>query len=195
MKIHCSNCGKETSHTQRGSATETEELEMGDGGIYPAEWTLLLVQCDGCGSTSLYVVGEADGDLTQLYPYQKNLSAVPERIRNAYKSAEKIINISPEGFCVLTRRALEAICDDQEAKGKDLNEKLNDLNSKDIIPATLLKMSHKIRTVGNAGAHMDEFIPNLQDARIMDEFFLAVTEYVYIVPEKLQKVEQRLKGE
>ena len=181
MKIHCSNCGKETSHTQRGSATETEELEMGDGGIYPAEWTLLL--------------GEADGDLTQLYPYQKNLSAVPERIRNAYKSAEKIINISPEGFCVLTRRALEAICDDQEAKGKDLNEKLNDLNSKDIIPATLLKMSHQIRTVGNAGAHMDEFIPNLQDARIMDEFFLAVTEYVYIVPEKLQKVEQRLKGE
>ena len=194
VKIYCSDCGKETAHTKCGSATESEEV-VDNGQKYHIEWTILLVQCDGCGSTSLYVIDDGGDDLQQLYPYQKSLSSVPEQIRNAYKSAKKIIHISPGGFCVLARRALEAICDERGAKGMDLHKKLDDLSTKNIIPPTLLKMSHQIRSLGNVGAHIGKFEPNLQDATSIDEFFLAVVEYVYIAPEKLKRIEQRVKGE
>lgn len=193
MKVQCSSCGKPTEHTQRGSSSESEEVEVLNGQRYPVEWTLLLLQCNGCGSSSLYVNGEMDEGLKQLYPHEKDLTAVPEYIRSKYQQAKKIINISPEGFCVLGRSALEAVCNDREAEGANLFLKLQNLYDRGIIPETLLQMGHQVRIVGNVVVHLGEFRPSIQDAWVVDDFFLTLVEYVYIIPGQLDKLAQRIK--
>lgn len=194
-RIFCTHCGQDTAHTQRGTAIEHEDLDVGDGQIYPAEWTVLFMQCNGCGSTSIYVTGEANDSLTRVYPAQQRMVGVPDGIKKSYEAAKKIIHVSPEGFCLMVRSALEHVCNDKNAQGRDLKSKIDYLNQQGIIPETLGQMSHKIRTLGNNVAHAGGFMPTWQDARVMDEFFIALVEYVYIAPEKLRILDQRINGQ
>jgi hypothetical protein len=131
-------------------------------------------------------------ELNQVYPAIKNLIGVPEQIQKAYSEAKKVKKISPLAFATLIRRALEYVCLEQEANGKDLDDKLKDLSTRGVIPDTLAKMSHAIRHYGNVGAHADDTNIGYTDAWIMDDFFTAVVEYVYIAPKKLKTAEERI---
>jgi hypothetical protein len=195
MRLDCDNCGKETPHTQCGEALEHEVVDTGDD--YPpleVQWTHTLAQCDVCNNVSLYVSDDFNPEeFSQLYPAKKNLDDVPEEIRNSYVEARKVRGASPVAFVVMAGRTLEYICKDKNASGKDLKQKLDDLSAKDIIPKTLAEMSHVLRDQRNKGAHaVDEKITTY-DARTVNDFLLAVIEYVYIAPAKLAKIKQRTK--
>lgn len=197
IKVRCDYCGHETPHTKRGEATEEEELEFNDeyGPSLTINWNTLLLQCDVCNNVSLHYFSPDIGeeDITQLFPIVKDLSGVPTDVVNSYSEAKKVKNISPLAFVTLIRRSLEYVCMEKGAVGKDLNDKLKDLGKKEIIPQTLSKMSHVIRILGNIGAHADNTEIGKDEARIIDDFFVAVLEYVYIAPEKIKKVEKYLK--
>ncbi len=197
IKIKCDYCGNETPHTKRGEAIEEEELEFDgeDGRSITINWNTLLLQCDVCSNVSLHYFSPDIGEeeIRQLFPVVKDLSGVPTDVVNSYSEAKKVKNISPLAFVTLIRRSLEYVCMEKGAVGKDLNDKLKDLGKKEIIPQTLSKMSHVIRILGNIGAHADNTEIGKDEARIIDDFFIAVLEYVYIAPEKIKKVEKYLK--
>jgi Domain of unknown function (DUF4145) len=194
LRIHCDTCGHITPHIRRGSASNTEELESGDSGMPPfvLEYSYTFTQCDVCREVSLSVYSEewSDDESVQLYPHRKDVTGTPPEIKAAYQEAKKVKSASPAAFAVMIRRTLEFVCLDQKAKGDDLKEQLDDLGAKNIIPGTLAKMSHVLRDVGNAGAHAGKQKITAHEANVMEDFLLAVIEYVYVAPAKLTRIQE-----
>src|SRR3989344_2061545 len=130
IKIQCSDCGRLTPHANHGQATETEDIEIeGENRSIPIDFYHLLLQCEICNTVSLHYSPESEDDLYQLYPVKKNLSGIPPKIQESYEEAKKVERISPISFAVMIRRALEYVCNEQNASGEDLNQQLNDLSN------------------------------------------------------------------
>ncbi|MDB5188320.1 MAG: hypothetical protein JWO50_840 [Candidatus Kaiserbacteria bacterium] len=195
--INCQHCHQKTSQTVIFHVQgKSEIVEFHPGDDREVETYLFLAQCKNCSEFSLYSDwGEsADlGDLNEaflLYPSSKKYDgSVPLVIIENYTEAKRVFRISPIAFAVLIRRCLEYICKDQHAVGKNLVNQLNDLVKKEIIPPTLSKMTTALRFFGNVGAHATDTKVGFEDARIIDDFFTTILEYVYVAPSKLKAVQ------
>jgi hypothetical protein len=193
LKLDCDTCGRKTPQTRNGLASSTEQIEDfygEDTAPLDIQWNYLFTQCDVCEDVSLYASNNFSFEEVRIYPQKKELSGIPKDIQMTYQEAKKVKNISPTAFAVMARRTLEAICIDQSAEGKNLKDKLDNLSSRGIIPATLARMSHVLRGFGNAGAHAGSEKVTIHEAHVMEDFLLAVIEYVYIAPAKLASIEK-----
>jgi hypothetical protein len=134
-------------------------------------------------------------EATILYPVEKApLTNLPETIGKRYKAALKAKNIEPSVCAVMIGRTLEAICNYENAPGKTLSEKLNNLVRLDRIPKTLAEMAHQLRQIRNLGAHDAEDEVTEEDVPISLDFLEAILEYLYVAPAKIAAVQARLKS-
>jgi hypothetical protein len=192
----CSHCGNRTPHvikTQTSSCEEVFDINrefMGEIDNY-----YYLTECKTCNGICLFSDWEASdnpGDLqkaTLLYPAPRALGeAIPKEIRKSYEEARKVEKISPNAFAVLIRRSLELLCKDQKAKGNNLKEQIADLSERGIIPKPLVAMAETLRFIGNIGAHKIEVNIDLEETSAIDDFLVAMLEYVYVAPDKIKKL-------
>lgn len=198
----CPHCGNTTPHKELNSVKVVDEVEF-DGRSYDYTGWFDLWQCSTCDTPSLYVVTEDDfsGDPTEkyfnianrVYPVEKKLDqVVPEKVRNDYLRARKVKKIDSGAFAVLIRGCLERICVEQNASGNSLKKKIDDLAKRDIIPKNLASMAETLRFLGNLGAHATDYEFGWQEVDAMDEFLVAVIEYVYVAPQKVQKLAETI---
>ncbi|MES2436939.1 MAG: DUF4145 domain-containing protein [Patescibacteria group bacterium] len=201
--IQCHHCGNNSPHEIIFKCDGPEEvLTNSEGDVFETVDTYyFLTRCKSCEDVSLFSDIELSMDLGNLneavlqYPKIKRYQdELPERIKKNYTQAKRIEKLSPISFAVMIRRCLEAVCIDKGASGKNLKTKLDDLAAKQIIPETLSRMSEALRYFGNIGAHAtdDDDSVGGEEAKIMDEFFTSIIEYVYVAPAKIQKLNQRL---
>jgi len=121
------------------------------------------------------------------------LTNLPEPIEKKYKAALRVQDIEPSACAVLAGRTLEAICNYENAIGKSLSEKLNNLVGLERIPKTLAEMAHQLRQIRNLGAHDAEDEVTEEDVPIILDFLEAILEYLYVAPAKIAAVQARLK--
>lgn len=197
----CPHCGNRTGvavlfrHAGHEEVYDREGESVGDFDNF-----YFLTECMTCSEVCLLYTWEMDADPQNiskarlLYPSGRKLSKeVPEEIKRTYEEAKKIISISPDGFAVLMRKALEYLCQDQGVKEYNLNTMLKELADKGVIPGHLARMTKAIRLIGNIGAHAGATHINKQEAELIDDFFVAIIEYVYVAPAKIKALEERLK--
>ena len=169
-----------------------------------------LAVCETCSSPLLYRFSEfrdqdegrvSDPEKSDfqnaraLWPVVTDLTdAVPTGVRRCYQEASRILQIAPTAYAVQIRRSLEALCEDRGAVKGPLNKRLRDLAFKNEIPKVLAEMSDIVRVLGNIGAHANEHQISIYDAKIIDEFFRSIVEYVYEAPKRIQDFRQRLVG-
>jgi hypothetical protein len=121
------------------------------------------------------------------YPDNGNLHlSIPESIKQIYGEASKIKLSSPNAFAVQIRRALEALCRDRGAKGRNLQEQIKDLVTREELPATFGEAADLLRHLGNTGAHADDRSIRLSQVDPLDKFFRAIVEYVYVAPSTIK---------
>jgi hypothetical protein len=197
---HCGNTSSQTVvHTQvcgwvGRSLVDDEELNLGR--------TYFIASCDTCKHILVYSMwgdSHAVEDYAEIfadsaileYPDPGSLSfSVPESIKGIYEEANKIKLSSPDAFAVQIRRALEAMCNDIGAKGRNLQEKIEDLVAREKLPATLAEAADLLRHLGNTGAHADEKSIRLNQVDALDKFFRAIVEYVYVAPGTLKALRE-----
>ena len=194
---HCSNRAPQTlvyvqRYTERAWDARTgEESE-------PAPWSTFVAACDTCKHILLY--DNPGGQLkdqefhfgTLEFPAHGLHISVPSAIRDVYDEASRIRALAPNAFAVQIRRALETLCNDRNAKGRNLASQLKDLAERNEIPFVLSELTDTLRLLGNIGAHSgNESVHQLQAYEI-DEFFCVVVEYVYVAPSKLAAFRNRL---
>jgi hypothetical protein len=100
--------------------------------------------------------------------------------------------LAPNAFAVQIRRALEALCEDREARGSNLQKRLLDLSEKGEIPSVLAEAGDVLRLIGNMGAHASDNSVHPLLALTIDEFFRAIIEYVYLAPKKMQDFREKM---
>jgi hypothetical protein len=101
---------------------------------------------------------------------------------------------APNAYAVMLRRALEAICRDRGVAKSTLHDSLEELSKRGEIPPILAEMTTVLRQLGNDGAHAASRKVTVPLTWVMDEFFRAVIEYVYVAPGKLANFKARLDG-
>lgn len=110
----------------------------------------ITIKAQGCGRLAFPETPILPNSLAKQFP-----DYVPEVIRNDYKEACSIVNLSPKASATLSRRCLQGMIRDFWGISKDtLYQEIDAL--KDKIPADLWLSIDALRQLGNIGAHMEK---------------------------------------
>ena len=120
--------------------------------------------------------------------------AVPEPVRVIYEEAIAVKNRAPNAFANQIRRALESLCADRGAQKQTLAQSLEELASRGEIPPVLAEMTDVLRRLGNIGSHAGQDQVGAEYVDVIDDFFRAIVEYVYIAPHKIREFKARLEN-
>jgi hypothetical protein len=160
-----------------------------------------VATCETCNNILLYrsvqniIQGEHFIHAELEYPQPGKLHySVPESVSAIYAEAFRIMNLAPNAFAVQIRRALEALCEDRNARKGPLQVRLQSLSERGEIPPILAEVTDVLRLIGNLGAHAAGRSVKPSQVYVMDEFFRAVVEYVYIAPCKLKEFRDGLES-
>ncbi|MBQ7016936.1 MAG: DUF4145 domain-containing protein [Firmicutes bacterium] len=164
------------------------------------DWFLL--SCPVCNKITLYEEYENEvtrGQYTQsevLYPQSSiDYSGVPENIKTAFESALKVKNIDTAICALSLRRVLEAICKDRGANGRNLEQMISDMISRQILPQMFDDACWIVRQLGNSAAHGDtkHFSKYQVDQTII--FMQNIINYLYTLPFKMQRLRAAIQDE
>lgn len=195
---YCPHCGNTAPQNLMGECTN---LHNDDGAHH-----FFLTQCQTCAEGLIYRHVDPYHTVPELSHGRFNLSkydlvwpkaydlhsCVPETVRKIYAEASAIKTRAPNAFANQIRRSLEAVCKDRGAPGRVLAQNLSELAQRGEIPQTLSDMTEVLRKLGNVGSHAgdEEIAPEYVD--VIDDFFRAIIEYVYIAPQKVAEFKARL---
>jgi len=173
-----------------------------------SQFDFLNYKCSTCGAINLiggFSLDKSGGDRNykRLYPECPNIvppdhhwisktSPIPKQLVEAYEEIWALKHQVPNAFGNQIRRCLEFICADKKAEGPTLHKKLLNLVEKGYLPGTYKDISNIIRVVGNMGSHLAENNLDYWDVELLDEFFKIIVNYIYTVPSKLARLEQRI---
>lgn len=209
--LTCLHCGNKTLMKQVAKHNITEHDEVFDYnydpyrpiGIVSFGKTWYLFLCPVCTEVTLErhswfseemgSNGEPFIHEDILYPaFSTNENYIPNEVKDAFDAALKVRNLDG-AVCVLAlRRGLEKMCKDKGANGKDLFEKLKNLQDKKILPPIMKDLSYILRKEGNSAAHADNVEFDEETVRQMIEFTRTILDYVYTLPEKIRLAQERI---
>jgi hypothetical protein len=111
---------------------------------------VFVSRCYTCGDVSIWLHDRL------LYP--PAMTAQPpnvdlsEVVRRDYDEARRILDLSPRGAAALLRLAIEKICIELGAKGKDINEQIAELVAQGL-PTQVQQALDAVRVIGNEAVH------------------------------------------
>ncbi len=205
--LTCYHCGNKVPQKKVGYQRGQQLFEHIDGQRFNEDFDYYLYTCPTCQGVSIY------GDFTaysneesmyrcllypqgaQLLPARHkvfSLDCIPENILRIYEEIWPLRHIAPNAFAGQIRRALEFICHDQNAQGRTLFQKLKDLVEKGTFPGYFSEITDLMRQIGNLGSHAGDSDVDFWDAELLDDFFRAIVEYIYIAPSKKERLKQRI---
>lgn len=159
----------------------------------------------GCPNPGYYVIarcrnceGFVFGEVKNLYPksvFRVQDKILREPILSDYNEVLKCFEVDAfKATAVMCRRVLQFSVEEKGGEGKDLLEKINDLDHKRIITRAIRDWTHQIRMFGRYGAHPVEgnldFVDKKQ-AEICLEFLKNYLHYVYEMPHQLAQSQKK----
>lgn len=206
----CYHCGNEGYQDIRGKATESYEDFADEYGYHVVHWEntdTFMLQCPVCDKITLYSEYTAQSlmdqagnpivyDKIEYPPNTIKKPHVPTEIKNAFEAALKVKAIQPELCMVSLRMTLEAICNDREAKGKDLEQKIADLVQKGVLPPIYNDACWIIRKLGNKAVHIDSTSKQYKKevVKVID-FMQTIINYLYVFPKDVTNLKTKIESE
>ena len=106
---------------------------------------------------------------------------------------ENQANENWDAAAVMARSALQAALRNQEAKGKNLKEEIDDLLHKGILPKIMKEWADELRLLGNESAHPHDTSnpPDEKDVHAVINFLDYLLLYLFDLPSQIQEYRQR----
>jgi hypothetical protein len=189
-RLYCRHCNIWVE--MQAAAAQFHSYEHPAGDISTSFETYL---CPSCGKPTLIEVasetyGPAFGmeaechiELTTLYPELPDVLAyLPDKVSVEYKSALEVKGRNNNAFAVSCGRVIEQTCDELQARGGNLYEKLENLKRRDLLPGSLVEAANGIRLLRNLGAHASLGNVSDSEAAVLYALVNGVLEYVFKGP-------------
>jgi hypothetical protein len=113
---------------------------------------------------------------------------LPDKVKNIYKETHAALSSKLKILAGVGIRALiEGVCLEEEAKGINLKERINDLVAKGILTASNAETLHKTRFLGNKSAHELEVAKD-QELGIAFDIVENMLQTLYIIPKKARSL-------
>ena len=193
--LTCAHCGKTTNHDLVYRENYTESVDETEAGqpIEDEGW-LAILKCRICNKPSVYRNEWDDKQqkwaviLTYPNPVQAQRE-VPAKIRRVFDDAISAINKSPSLAAVGIRKCLESICDDKQAQGNTLPERIGYLGDNGFIPLPLSNMMESSQTIKSIGLHFGNMDISLDEVNVLIKYTLAMFECLYVVQDRIDSVQ------
>lgn len=211
-KAKCQHCNNETLMEIRDSNKNEIGSILDDDYFYDLQVVLFCPICKNYNILNAYwdqTYGKKqysdeyddiyDSDCVEetfLYPVTSNLliqkaDLVPKSILNNFDKAIQLKNYDDESCLVKLRKTLELICNDKDAEGNNLYEKLLNMSEIGILPKTLNSASTLTRKLGNLGAHSENIEISPTELKIVIELVEYIIQYIYVLPKEIERLETR----
>lgn len=141
--FHCPNCGSYSDQHWRN-------LSVSKYNGHTTYMDFDVGCCRHCEDITIWKNGKMIFPLTGNAPLP-NPDMIDD-IKQDYLEARDIVSRSPRSACVLLRLCIEKICDEKNAKGKDLSEKIGKLVEQGL-NAEISKALDTIRVIGGQAVH------------------------------------------
>lgn len=210
----CSNCNNETlMEIHARNKIENGDL-FGDSYYYDEQ---IVLKCPSCRNYNIINAywDSSYGKVTEskkyedvycgdnvyetvLYPVVSELSngangIVPNDILKTFKKSLELKSVDSESCLVKLRKTLELICNDKNAVGHNLNDKLKKLFELGILPSTLKSASNITRKLGNMGAHESDIEISTTELSSTIKLVEYIIQYIYILPKEIEILEKKIK--
>ena len=194
----CAHCGKTTEHDLVHCEDYTESIDKtGERHSNGDDRWLAILKCKICNKPSIYR-NEWDDEqqkwtivLTYPTPVQAP-SEVPAKIRKSFNYAISMLENSPSLTAVGIRKCLEVICDDKQAQGNTLTERIRYLGANGFIPLPLSDMVDTSQTIRKIGSHFGNMDISKEEVNVLIKYTLALFECLYVVQDKIDSVQMSI---
>lgn len=206
LKVDCAECGggPRNHNILREYEVHWENEEYGVQG----ETSYQIIQCVGCDSVRFRTVSWSSEDYNPITNLpEPTIRVYPERIQierqihDAHALPTKVSRIYAETVSAYTcgalilaggglRAIVEAICIEQNVKGRNLQEKIDALVLKGLLAKPQAELLHEERYIGNAALH--EILPpsreDIEDGLLIVEGLLTT---IYTLPDRARRLRQK----
>ncbi len=180
-RVYCPFCGTHTSLEMASLTIESVDRRYLGWWRSRAgsEWWIGL--CTNCQRPMLV---NAHGH--QVYPEPQPSSTdtrIPGLMREALVEAKQCLSVGAlHASATMSRRAIEAACDDKGATAYHLGQKVKELADKHVITQDLKEWADVVRLVGNDGAHPLNDPVSREDAVAILELAEQFLHVIYVAP-------------
>jgi len=203
LVIVCDQCNHETTHEIVASVDLDDESPDGDIRV----WTsYLTVQCRGCKTVSFCIESSNTEDFYEhdpdtlivrrtIFPSRiagrprlADIYLLPPKLGRVYKETRAaLMQDSPVLAGIGIRAIVESVCNEENASGRNLFEKITGLVSLNLITRGEAEILQRLRFMGNEAAHsVKEHTQN--ELNLAFDVVEHLLKTVYILPEQAKRL-------
>lgn len=192
--FHCPHCNTYAKMNWKGVQPLTKVFHKSSGTwSYSSvrepdpEEELMLSYCERCSEYAIWRDEEMIYPTGNAPPPNKGL---PDEIKEIYKEARKISDLSPKSSAALLRLALEMLLNHLSVgdKNSSLYERIGELDEQELNPQ-IQKMMDTVRITGNEAVHPGEI--DFEDSpKIVNQLFFLINEVAYEMITKPQQINE-----
>jgi hypothetical protein len=117
---------------------------------------------------------------------------IPSVIRASLYEAEMTFQVGCfMSSATMTRRALEAVCDDKGITGGKLQVKIQNLSLSGLLPRSVTDWLDDIRVIGNDGAHPKDSVVTHEDCYVSLKILHKIIEHLYIESAEIERIRRK----
>jgi len=150
-------------------------------------WAIYV--CNRCGGVITASSGDPNGVVDELYPRGISVSDyIPERARVFLDQAIDSLG-APSGSIMLAASSIDSMLKNKGYKERSLYSRIKKATDDHLITEGMSKWAHSVRIEANSERHADEIsdLPDHQDAKKTVEFALALAEFLFVLPSRVEK--------
>lgn len=194
----CPHCGVEKVAYELEAQVSQLHERSAVGVGYHQLWKCCNCGQPACSSSWQEIMGGHNTleRLQQFFPIPKDISApygVPGPIGNTFRSAMRYLqsgrDADYDASCVMARKGIELAVAEFGGTGRNLFQKIDDLEHRRLIPPAIRDWSQHIRDIGNDGAH--EPLVTREEAQQAVLFAEMLFTYLYSLPQKMEEYQNR----
>jgi len=201
LSLRCNTCKHDTYHTviravEYKSTFDAEPEYVKENDLW-VNGTAQIIICDGCNTISFrhkFFFSEEPGPNEDIYPPREtkteldelylrdDVHTVPRIVRTIYNETLLAIERkNPTLAGIGIRAIIESVCNEKKAKGRTLNNKIDELVAMSLLTKKGAEILHWIRLLGNEAAHKmkapskEQIIASM---KVIDHLLLGV----YVLP-------------
>ncbi len=145
--------------------------------------------CQTCGGCLLAYSNSQNGLVEKVYPGLVTVNShIPERARTYLLQAIESLN-SPAGSVMLSASSVDAMLKAKGYRDGSLYSRIDKAADDHVITPEMAEWAHEVRLDANEQRHSDEEapLPRRRNARRSIEFALALGEFMFVLPARVQR--------
>ncbi len=179
----CPHCRVDNPNLMRQTQFRTSAYDSRN----PRFWGIYI--CNRCGGVITASGWEDGAYVDEIYPSEIEVDEnIPTKAKAFLNQAIDSIH-APSGAIMLAASSIDAMLKEKGYKEGKLYGRINKAAEDHLITSEMAKWAHEVRLDANDERHADEEaeLPDSKDAKKTIDFALALAEYLFILPSRIER--------